>query len=99
MAITISGSSTCYKSFSPSPCNCSFLTRAARFDFSKLEWLNAEAFPDPPQGERRYLDLVAKLPTRQVVPAMRPGEEYVCDRCIACRNRVADVWRRAAAVV
>jgi Domain of unknown function (DUF4351) len=48
---------------------------ADRFDFSKLEWLNAEAFSDPPQGERRYLDLVAKLPTRQVVPAMRPGEE------------------------
>jgi hypothetical protein len=48
---------------------------ADRFDFSKLEWLNAEVFPDAPQGERRYLDLVAKLPTRQVVPAMRPGEE------------------------
>jgi Domain of unknown function (DUF4351) len=48
---------------------------ADRFDFSKLEWLNAEVFPDPPQGERRYLDLVAKLPTRQVVPGMRPGEE------------------------
>ena len=48
---------------------------AERFDFAGLEWLNAEVFPDPPQGERRYLDLVARLPTRQVVPAMRPGEE------------------------
>ena len=48
---------------------------ADRFDFSGLEWLNAEVFPDPPQGERRYLDLVAQLPTRQVVPAMRPGED------------------------
>ena len=48
---------------------------AGRFDFAGLEWLNAEVFPDPPQGERRYLDLVARLPTRQVVPAVRPGEE------------------------
>ena len=40
-----------------------------------MEWLDAEVFPDPPQGERRYLDLVAHLPTRQVVPAVRPGEK------------------------
>jgi hypothetical protein len=48
---------------------------ADRFDFAGLERLNAEVFPDPPHGERRYLDLVAQLPTRQVVPAMRPEEE------------------------
>src|SRR6266446_1992381 len=48
---------------------------AARFDFSGIEWLDKEVFTDPPHGERRFLDVEAKLPTRQVVPAQRPGEE------------------------
>lgn len=47
---------------------------ADRFDLGKVEWLNAEVFADPPQGERRYLDLVAKLPVRQVLPGQRPGQ-------------------------
>ena len=72
---TTSGSRTCCRSSSPSSCSPFFPDWAERFDFAGLEWLNAEVFPDPPQGERRYLDLVARLPTRQVVPAMRPGEE------------------------
>lgn len=38
------------------------------FDFSRLEWLETEAFPDPPQGERRSLDLVARLPLRKPAP-------------------------------
>jgi hypothetical protein len=37
---------------------------ADRFDFSGVEWLDQEAFPDPPQGRRRILDLVARLPVR-----------------------------------
>jgi len=36
---------------------------AARFDFTRTEWLDKEIFPDPPEGKRRSLDLVAKLPT------------------------------------
>ena len=48
---------------------------ADRFVLDKVEWLNAEVFSDPPQGERRYLDLVAKLPVRQVLPGQRPGQE------------------------
>lgn len=47
---------------------------ADRFDFGGLEWLGEEIFPDPPQGQRRALDLVARLPVRQVLPAPRPGE-------------------------
>jgi hypothetical protein len=31
-------------------------------------------FPDPPEGYRRVLDLVAKVPTRRGVPGQRPGE-------------------------
>jgi hypothetical protein len=34
---------------------------AERFDFSTVEWLDTEVFPDPPEGTRRSLDLVAKL--------------------------------------
>ncbi len=35
---------------------------ADRFDFSAVEWLDQEAFPDPPQGRKEILDLVARLP-------------------------------------
>jgi len=48
---------------------------AARFDLSHLEWLDKEVFADPPQGERRFLDLIAKVETRQGVPSGRPGQE------------------------
>jgi hypothetical protein len=47
---------------------------ADRIDATTVEWLDKEVFPDPPQGERRVLDLVAKVPTRQGVPGQRPGE-------------------------
>jgi hypothetical protein len=40
---------------------------AERFDFDRIEWLDQEVFPDPPEGRRRSLDLVAKLPTREPV--------------------------------
>lgn len=35
----------------------------AKFDFSSVEWLDTEVFPDPPDGSRRVLDLVALLKT------------------------------------
>lgn len=38
-----------------------------RFDFSRLEWLDKEMFTDPPQGERRYLDLLARVPVLQAL--------------------------------
>jgi len=34
-----------------------------RFDFTRTEWPNVEAFLDPPERERKVLDLVAKVPT------------------------------------
>lgn len=51
-----------------------FTPWAERLDTEAAEWLNQEVFPDPPEGPRRVLDLVAKLPTRQGVPGQRPGE-------------------------
>jgi hypothetical protein len=47
---------------------------ADRLDASAVEWLDKEIFPDPPEGQRRILDLVGRLPTRQGVPGQRPGE-------------------------
>jgi hypothetical protein len=40
-----------------------------RFDFAAVPWLDQEVFLDPPQGERRVIDLVARLPLKP-----RPGE-------------------------
>jgi hypothetical protein len=41
---------------------------AQRFDFDTVEWLDKEVFLAPPQGERRQLDLVAKLRLRPDAP-------------------------------
>ncbi len=35
-----------------------------RFDFKGATWLEQEVFLDPPQGERRVIDLVARLPLK-----------------------------------
>jgi hypothetical protein len=45
-----------------------------RFDFDKIEWLDKEIFLDPPRGETRNLDLVAKVAVRQVIEGQRSGE-------------------------
>jgi hypothetical protein len=50
-----------------------FASWAERLDCSQVEWLDKEQFPDPPEGSRRVLDLVAKLPTQQEVVLGRPG--------------------------
>ena len=53
---------------------------ADRFDFSRVDWLEQEVFTDPPRGERRSLDLVARLPLRPGVPPPAPpsGEPADC---------------------
>jgi hypothetical protein len=38
-----------------------FADWAARLDLSAVEWLDKEVFPDPPEGTRHALDLVAKV--------------------------------------
>jgi hypothetical protein len=45
-----------------------------RFDFDNIEWLDKEIFLDPPLGETRDLDLVAKVRLRQAVASQRHGE-------------------------
>jgi hypothetical protein len=41
---------------------------AARFDFSGIEWHDKELLSDVGEGESRYVDLLAKLPTREPIP-------------------------------
>src|SRR5262249_24741625 len=46
---------------------------ADRFDFPHVDWLEQQVFTDPPRGERRSLDLVARLPLRPGVPPPEPA--------------------------
>ncbi|HQU42446.1 MAG: hypothetical protein B7Z73_02055 [Planctomycetia bacterium 21-64-5] len=45
-----------------------FPTWAARFDFGRAEWLDKEIVSDAREGESRYVDVLAKLPTLEAVP-------------------------------
>lgn len=56
------------REFLPEFFDCFFPDWAAKFDFAGTEWLEQEAFLDPPSGEKRVLDVVAKVPTRDPVP-------------------------------
>jgi hypothetical protein len=56
---------------------CFFPKWAARFDFSDLTWLDKEVFLAPPQGEKRQLDLVARLRIRPDAPPQPNLSELV----------------------
>ncbi len=71
---------------------------AARLDLARPEWLDQEAFLDPPHGEKRVLDVVAKVPTRDPVPdpAGRPAAHavVVVNVEVESADRAADVRPR-----
>ena len=52
---------------------CFFPAWAARFEFIDIDWLDKELFLAPPQGEKRQLDLVARL-------RLRPGAATTAPR-------------------
>jgi hypothetical protein len=52
---------------------CFFPDWAWRFEFTDITWLDKELFLAPPQGEKRQLDLVARLRLRPAAPPPRPG--------------------------
>src|SRR5262249_4034509 len=52
---------------------CFFPAWADRFEFTEIDWLDKELFLAPPQGEKRQLDLVARLKLRPGAPPPRPG--------------------------
>ena len=54
---------------------CFFHEWAARFEFVNIDWLDKELFLAPPQGERRQLDLGARLRLRPGAPPPREGED------------------------
>ncbi len=51
---------------------CFFPDWAQRFDFTAVQWLDKEVFLAPPQGEKRQLDLLARLRLRAGAPPPRP---------------------------
>ncbi|MHB1562136.1 MAG: hypothetical protein ACYC61_32210 [Isosphaeraceae bacterium] len=64
---------------------CFFADMADWFEFGEVEWLDKEVFTAPPQGERRVLDLIARLRgcerigekrRRAKCEAVRPLTEY-----------------------
>src|ERR1700753_2145041 len=52
---------------------CFFPEWATRFEFVEIDWLDKELFLAPPQGEKRQLDLVARLKLRAGAPPPRVG--------------------------
>src|SRR5438132_6727835 len=52
---------------------CFFPAWAARFDFGDITWLDKEMFLAPPQGEKRQLDLVARLHLDPKAPPPQTG--------------------------
>src|SRR5258708_37634466 len=66
------------KEFLPEFLGLFFPALEAKFDFSTIEWLFQEAYFDPPQGEKREIDLVAKIATKEPVDPLRSGEASAC---------------------
>ena len=74
-----------------------FSAWAARLDLAHVDWLDKEVFPDPPDGARRALDLVARVATREVVPGFGNAEHWLAlvhieiespDKMASLRRRV-----------
>src|SRR4051812_7650169 len=51
-----------------------FADWAELLDLTTVEWLETEALPNPPEGSRHQLDMVARVRTRQRVSNLQ-GEE------------------------
>jgi hypothetical protein len=44
------------------------------FDFDTVEWLDKELFPDPPEGARHQVDMVARIESRERVSSLHADE-------------------------
>ena len=53
----------------------------ARFAWTQAIWLRQEVFPDPPAGDRRFIDLVAKVPALKPLPHPCVPDE-ACDHAL-----------------
>jgi hypothetical protein len=63
---------------------------AARFELSRVEWLDKEVFTDPPTGQRLEVDLVVRLAARQPIPGQRPGEPDAAEAILHVEVESAD---------
>lgn len=70
------------KVFFPEFFQAFFPAWADRFDFPRVDWLEQEVFTDPPRGERRSLDLVARVPLHSGVPPPTAAPADLADRCL-----------------
>jgi hypothetical protein len=50
------------------------------FRFPELEWLEQELFETPPQGQRRAVDLVARIPTTE--PVVTAADDAPAQACV-----------------
>jgi len=57
------------REFFPQFMNLFFEVYAKEFDLTSPQWLDKEVLPNPPEGERHILDLVAKLRTTRSLSA------------------------------
>lgn len=55
-----------------------FADWAARFDLSTIEWLDKEVLPDPPDGSRHVLDLVARLRAKEPIDPKAGDDPTTC---------------------
>jgi hypothetical protein len=62
-----------------------------RFDFARVQWLEQEVFIDPPHGERREMDLVARVP---VLEPMEDSNEVLLHVEVESGDSVADLRPR-----
>lgn len=77
---------TLLREFLPEFVGLFFPDWAGHFDFTGCEWLEQEAFLDPPQGEKRVLDLLAKVATR---PGALPASHALIHLEVESADRVA----------
>jgi hypothetical protein len=68
-----------------------FPTWRTRFDFARVQWLEQEVFIDPPHGERREMDLVARVP---VFEPMEESNEALIHIEVESGDSVADLRPR-----
>ena len=89
---------TLLREFLPEFITLFFPEWAGRFDLAAAAFLDQEAFLDPPQGEKRLLDVVAKVPTREAVPdpAGRDADQWlvVVHVEVESADRAADIRPR-----
>lgn len=94
MGVTVSGANDDHDQRLKSLLKEFFPDWAGRFDFTRAEWQDKEVFVSPPRGERRVLDLVAKVP---LLPGVPPPPRGGVEQLLAVIHVEAEARRSVAA--